>query len=700
MKRINRIRIKYFSLFFFFLVLATVVPTFMRYQATIEANAVGYAKETRSSTYTINFYSNGGTGSMQSITADYNIAKALTANSFTLDSSNFLNWNTQADGSGDSYADGQEILLTDYIDGDEINLYAQWSSGVSYTVVYDANGGTGTVESQTFIYDVAQNLRANAFTKENSEFVNWNTRADGKGTSYDENEEVINLTDVSGEVITLYAIYSSYLYEYAGDVVFDGTAKFDGKAYIDTNIYLFSEENIDKDFEVSFEIKQRNSTYGQATMMSAMDETGSPWPGITYRVSSSVKDNYSTNASSSESLSVDVANSNITKVAFKRINNSLYIQFNDGDETEILNMSLMTKTFDVPVTFGASLNGSLNPQRLFSGTLANLKVMLKDRDYTVGSIKFNANSGKGAKFSQTIAPNTPTALMANTYTKSGYAFNGWNTKANGTGTSYEDQEIVTNIVGAGEDVTLYAQWLSDYCKITFNSNGGTGSMSTQTISTNVNATLNKSTFEKEGYNFAFWNTKANGSGTTYQDEDTINFSDTAVTLYAIYEKYSYTYEGDCVFDGDDYINTDIYLFSAKNYQKDFEISFKIKSATYTKNQNTILSAMNELGSPYQGFVFRMYNGSQNYELEANSISSLESHNLYGLDSIENVVIKRVNNILYININNAGDTQILDYSSFSKPFYYPLTIGAGLNESFAARRFLNGTLSDISVTLSE
>jgi len=45
LKRINKIRIKYILLVFFLILLAAVLPTFMRYQVSITANAVGNAKE-------------------------------------------------------------------------------------------------------------------------------------------------------------------------------------------------------------------------------------------------------------------------------------------------------------------------------------------------------------------------------------------------------------------------------------------------------------------------------------------------------------------------------------------------------------------------------------------------------------------------------------------------------------------------------
>ena len=52
-------------------------------------------------------------------------------------------------------------------------------------------------------------------------------------------------------------------------------------------------------------------------------------------------------------------------------------------------------------------------------------------------------------------------LPANTYTKTDEVFTGWNTEANGTGTSYDDQATYTAATDPSEsdlNVTLYAQW--------------------------------------------------------------------------------------------------------------------------------------------------------------------------------------------------------------------------------------------------
>ena len=52
-----------------------------------------------------------------------------------------------------------------------------------------------------------------------------------------------------------------------------------------------------------------------------------------------------------------------------------------------------------------------------------------------------------------------TELTANAFTKTGYTFTGWNTQADGKGTSYTDKQSVNNLTTENEaTVTLYAVW--------------------------------------------------------------------------------------------------------------------------------------------------------------------------------------------------------------------------------------------------
>ncbi|MBQ3729296.1 MAG: InlB B-repeat-containing protein, partial [Spirochaetales bacterium] len=70
-------------------------------------------------------------------------------------------------------------------------------------------------------------------------------------------------------------------------------------------------------------------------------------------------------------------------------------------------------------------------------------------------VTFDSNGGTGTMNPQVMNKNTETALSANAFTRTKYAFNGWNTKADGTGTAYADGASVS----LNSDITLYAQWI-------------------------------------------------------------------------------------------------------------------------------------------------------------------------------------------------------------------------------------------------
>ncbi len=83
---------------------------------------------------------------------------------------------------------------------------AQWTVN-QYTVTFDANGGTGTMAAQTFVYDEEQLLNECAFTLPNYEFRGWSLSADSDDIAYFDGENVVNLTDVANGSVTLYAVW-------------------------------------------------------------------------------------------------------------------------------------------------------------------------------------------------------------------------------------------------------------------------------------------------------------------------------------------------------------------------------------------------------------------------------------------------------------------------------------------------------------
>ena len=149
------------------------------------------------------------------------------------------------------------------------------------------------------------------------------------------------------------------------------------------------------------------------------------------------------------------------------------------------------------------------------------------------AITFDPNGGAGSMEPMSVNPGVNNILSSNTFTREGYTFTGWNTKADGKGTGYADGATVKFDV----DTTLYAQWTQKPV-ITFDANGGEGNMGAQTVNPGVSAALLANTFTRADYDFAGWNTKADGTGTAYADKANITTNEN-VTLYAQWALHKY-----------------------------------------------------------------------------------------------------------------------------------------------------------------
>lgn len=92
------------------------------------------------------------------------------------------------------------------------------------------------------------------------------------------------------------------------------------------------------------------------------------------------------------------------------------------------------------------------------------------------TVRFNNNPVESAAAqpkTQKIARGTATNLTANSFTEEHYNFAGWNTKADGKGTSYSDKQYVKDLTDAGKTIDLYAQWTPKTYKVTLDPNGAT-----------------------------------------------------------------------------------------------------------------------------------------------------------------------------------------------------------------------------------
>lgn len=83
-----------------------------------------------------------------------------------------------------------------------------------------------------------------------------------------------------------------------------------------------------------------------------------------------------------------------------------------------------------------------------------------DYNYTI-IYDANNDSATGVMGNQICKTDVDCQLVSNAYAASGYTFTGWNTAADGSGTSYADLATVKNLAANGESITLYAQWEED-----------------------------------------------------------------------------------------------------------------------------------------------------------------------------------------------------------------------------------------------
>ena len=137
----------------------------------------------------------------------------------------FLGWSTSASGESVLYNGGASVPVKLFTDGLAAagtvgTLYAVWAKN-SYTVMFNANGGTGNMGDMTFTYGTAQNLSANAFTRTGYTFDGWATDLKTTEKVYEDGESVSNLSKENGGRVTLYAVWkaNTYTIAYEGDGV-------------------------------------------------------------------------------------------------------------------------------------------------------------------------------------------------------------------------------------------------------------------------------------------------------------------------------------------------------------------------------------------------------------------------------------------------------------------------------------------------
>lgn len=461
------------------------------------------------------------------------IDEEITKNGFT-----FIGWSLNSDGSGRVLIYNETITLDE-----DIILYAMWEEIPTYNVEYISNEQTsGEAYSDLNNYysnDVVTIAGYSTLSRDGYQLIGWSINEDLSGYIYTPGDEItINNSDIS-----LYIIWDeipSY------NLLYNGTTYTSGIMPI--SIYgIYAGDYITIPDQL---LNKENFTFTEWN--TEMDGFG---------------DSYTTGNI------VTIVNSHITLYAIWEELPKYDLTFNGNTYTS---GTLPTTQYDIyqgkniiiPSEisivkdgyifkgWNTDINGSEGSFYYpgFSLTINNEDIILYAiwEEIPVYSISFNGNSNTSGYGPLTLNGyengSTITAPGKYMLEKYSYIFDGWNTKDDGTGTTYNTGDTITV---QDQDITLYAKWdaLPRY-SLLYSGNYNTSGLSPNPSLNNLAGTIvtieGINTLIKDHYTFKGWSTNTNGTGEIYSPGVTYIMSNENVTFYAVWEldpTYSITYHG-------------------------------------------------------------------------------------------------------------------------------------------------------------
>lgn len=514
--------------------------------------------------YTVTFDANAPrtastavSGSTADVELTVGTAGSLPRCEFALAGYRFVGWNTAPDGTGAAYEDGGEVL--DLAEGGETaTLYAQWEP-LAYTVSFEGGQGAGgQMAAQTLTFDRSAPLDANAFSAPaGAVFLGWRDKATEK--LYSDQAQAVNLCEVNedgsldGHTLTAQWARNAVTLTIARDnepVKLDdpessiqlipeaGGGPVDGFSADDGNPGTYHLEDIEP------------GTY-DVDINSGGDGGALPTGGVTVTVKAGAPATLSLEYATVEAetqgggIAAWISDPGVTK----RV-----VRVGDTVSASCGADAANGYVFDGWSCQGVAPSGFDAGSQDLAGMTINGPVTLtahsRPAAYTVA---FDANGGEGQMADQEMTCHETCALDPCAFRRDGYAFAGWNTAADGSGTFYADSAEVADLaLTDGAAVTLYAQWAARYT-VAFDANAPedastsvTGSTSALSMIAGRPSNLPACGFALPGYRFAGWNTAADGSGDAYADGakvvDLSTEAKATVTLYAQWKPRSYTVE--------------------------------------------------------------------------------------------------------------------------------------------------------------
>ena len=384
-----------------------------------------------------------------------------------------------------------------------------WMKGdpISYTISYNANGGSGAPGSQTKTHGTDLTLSSTKPTRSGYTFVNWNTKSDGSGTNY-----ASGATYNTNANITLYAIWKTN--SSGGDTTTKYTVSYNanGGSGTPSNQTKTQGTNL-----VLSSTKPTRSGYTFVNWNTKGDGTGKSYAsGATYNTNANITlyAIWKTNSSGGDTTTKYTVSYNANGGSGTPSN-----QTKTQGTNLVLSSTKPTRsgyTFVNWNTKGDGTGKSYAPGATYS-TDANLTLYAIWKTNASGgpvtkkyTIKFDANGGTGTTKEVVCDYGSKCTLTGNAFTRDGYEFTGWNTKSDGNGVSYRDGAVVKDLSSVdGSIVTLYAKWKANDVDveehvITFIHNDGTNRITV--LAVDDNDTIPFIIPDRDGYEFAGWYT--------------------------------------------------------------------------------------------------------------------------------------------------------------------------------------------------
>ena len=465
--------------------------------------------------YTVVYSGNGGDGAMKPSTHTYGTTFYLHKNDFYLEGFSFIGW-SESPTSEVKYVDEQSVKNLSKTEGATITLYAQWY-GISYTVFYNANGGTGTMENSYFNYGVSNNLSPNIFINTGFNFAGWALTTDGL-IEFENEATVENLSSIAGGTITLYAQWSGYSY----------TVIYNANGGTGTMM------NSDFNYGISKNLSVNSFTCtGYVFIGWSLTENDS----VLYEDEALVRDLTMIENDFVTLYAQWLPSYSVTFISNNGVPSPLS-PINIPQGNKIPEPSSMTRTgyiFD-----GWYRESDFYNRWDFTIDIPTSNITLYAKWIAINYIvSYNSNASDvlGSTSNSNHEYDVDKTLTANGFSRTGYNFSGWSTTASGV-VQFSNEQSVRNLgIVNGETVILYAQWQPISYSIIYNSNGGTGAMLNSTFLYGTSQSLRLNSFTNIGYLFSGWATTSDGL-VIYTNGQSVNnlavIDDESIILYAVW----------------------------------------------------------------------------------------------------------------------------------------------------------------------